>query len=361
MAAYAKKKTAAKKKKRAAKRVKEPAKKKARARAAVKKTRKRVVRKATRARKVVKKARARAKKAPGKKRVSKKRTRTARRRPATKGKPKKVSRLKKPGTKKAGTKKKAGAKKKKAGKKTPSKTRALVAALKKANRELQGELASLKKAEQAARPYATSNPRKTQIRAEKRRLTKARVDAIIAASNDGKVPRRYRKKLQKRDEIFETHFQDMREILERARADGELPPMPKTFYKRKVSNEWNVGSQRYLKVNDFLFEEMIEPLLYRARRSIAGMPQNFKLWLGTLTVSAFGEKLVGSGIRLYSKSRPEDMMLQTQGFESTGSWNTSLGMLETLETVLYRLVQEKRTVVFLHYIRLYTYTPRRHA
>lgn len=228
------------------------------------------------------------------------------------------------------------------------------------NARLRKQVAALKKAEQKARALALSNPKKKRIRAKKTEIGKARLTATVIA-DQGKLAKEPRKRARQRTDVFEARMLDMREILGRAEALGELPKAPKNARKRKVKNDWNIGEQRYLRIKRFLFEEQIERILYRARAAAETLPNTFKLWIGTLTVSAFGEKLVGSGIRLFSKSNPGDILLQTQGYESTGAFNSREGMLDGLETLLTKLVDEKRTVVFIHYLRLFTYTPRRHG
>ena len=248
--------------------------------------------------------------------------------PAPKAAPAKKRKLSKPAPKAAP--KAAPAKKRKPSKAAPS-------------------VDALVRAQQKARGKTPGSRARRQLRTETNQLEKERLERALEAQ---RLPQRTpAERRYARETLRGKMLADFKRLLEHAKKTNQLP-------EREVSGKYdsygNIGERRYVRVGRVLDDSSVEEILYKCREASKRLSGRFGIWWARVDLAGLGEQLFASGQRMLDVTGMEDIdrvtskFFQTQGFDSTGVWNTRQSMLVKLEELLEKYAATPSTVVYLH-------------
>ena len=227
------------------------------------------------------------------------------------------------------------------------------------------EVARVRKLEQKARGKPKKSPPKKKARA-KRKETEVRRTQRALVTQD--LPRDTKPKRRKSAETsWERMRRRFRERFNYASKTKQLPGVPRIPRKMPPSRYLAGGDQRTVRIRRIISPESVEDILYTIDQVGRSMGGTYFIWLGTLVISSFGERLVGYGHRML-EIRPEDEehdqdqvdagAFTTQAFESTGVYSTYQGLIDTIRTMLEGYASALHTVIYLHYVRLMNFDRR---
>ncbi len=152
-----------------------------------------------------------------------------------------------------------------------------------------------------------------------------------------------------------------RSILDKAYATNQLPTPTKRL-PRKVDSRENVGEQVRVRIHRILSPDSVEDVLYRVDQAARRLSGAFAIWYASASFATFGERLVGSGIKLLRLDPDdEDASLAPNfhtSFDNTGVWPTRQGMMEALRTMLEDYAGSLRTTIYLLHVKIMNFSRR---
>lgn len=210
-------------------------------------------------------------------------------------------------------------------------------------------------AQQKARGKRRTSRAKKQIEVEERALERARLEAAVVTEEPSPKKRRTTSQRHRiRSDVRAQMFDQFERLLEHAQKTDQLPGRERSgpFESRE-----NIGDQRYVRIDQILDATSVETILYKVRAAAKKLPGRYPVWYSRLDISGMGDRLFASGQRMLDTSglqgdRSYAEFFQTQGYDSTGIWNTRQSMLVRLEHMLEEYAATPRTIVYLQGIRV---------
>ena len=292
-----------------------------------------------------------AKKAAAKKPVAKKAV-TPKKAAAKKAAPKKVTRKKAVTAtpkKPVAPKKTAAAKKQAAKKRT---TRQLAKELE----TVKGQLRRLRKRELAARGTSKESAEKRSMRARKKAIQERRAKRAVAIE---KLPRATtRAENLSRLENYRRMRKRFWDLYREAQRLDQIPEARKRLPPR-IDSVRNIGEQRRIRIKRLLRPEVTTYILDRVDAAARTMSGQYSTWLASISFSSLGERLVGYGTKVLDTKDPDARFFQTQGFDSTGLFESYVAMMDALQRKLEDYASSPRTVVYVHFVKLMNFDRKR--
>lgn len=221
--------------------------------------------------------------------------------------------------------------------------------------KLQAAIKRRKKIEKAEKRFRKQEALLEEQRVEDEARKKALAEKRRLKKEVREVERKERNFL-----LFRTRFP---KLLHRARRRNKALKVPDPK-KRRFENRDTVGQRRAVRIDTELHEGTLEEILFKLRTATASMPirkKLFPLWSAQFAFSSFGERHVGRSPEAISLDQITGLDFQDLGFDTTGVFLTSEGMLLKAEDLLHEFlgVEYRATIVWLNWIVVRNYRNKR--
>lgn len=217
---------------------------------------------------------------------------------------------------------------------------------------LESQLKKLRKAQKDARNEPKKSVVRKKLRTRKKAIADRRTERALVLQN---LPHKTKREEERsKEDIWDRMRGRFRSLLEYAEKSGQTPKTRRI--PRKVNSRINEGEQRIVRIRRVVTDNSVEPILYKIERVIQSLKGGFRLWYSLLSFSGLGERLFGSGNRTLEMPKNEldldSMFFQSEGYENTGIWNSYQSMLQKIRDILEDYASSKRTIIYLHHVKV---------